>query len=363
MIPYSNKKWWEEVLEQAAVTDVFYLHSYSDLYRRLGDGEPQLFVYTAPAGQKVYYSFLKKRLGELKFLGEQGSLGHYYDIITIPYGYGGPLTDSHSPEVIKAFRLEFGTFCEEEKIVSEFVRFHPLLENYHFVENDLDVSNDRETVAVDLTKTQEELMADYHKNHRRNLRKAEKHGLEFHTYQGKEAVKKAENFYSLYTQTMDKLQASSYSYFSLDYVKNLMADMGSKAVLCGVYAEEKMIAAAICLYENDCLHYHLGCSDQSYIHIGSNVFLLHECGLWGKRSGCHTFHLGGGHSGRDSLFTFKHRFSQQKPRDFFIGKKIHNQQVYDKLVNQWEEHYKQPADSGFFPAYRSLPQTTAAGAI
>ena len=56
----------------------------------------------------------------------------WYDFVT-PYGYGGPLIteveDGAKEQLVKAFYEEFSRYCAEQKIVSEFVRFHPIAQN------------------------------------------------------------------------------------------------------------------------------------------------------------------------------------------------------------------------------------------
>jgi lipid II:glycine glycyltransferase (peptidoglycan interpeptide bridge formation enzyme) len=55
---------------------------------------------------------------------------------------------------------------------------------------------------------------------------------------------------------------------------------------------------------------------------------------------CKWIHFGGGNSNdkNDSLLRFKSKFSKTCS-DFYIGKKIHNQDVYDKVVGQWTDRY------------------------
>jgi len=63
---------------------------------------------------------------------------------------------------------------------------------------------------------------------------------------------------------------------------------------------------------------------------------------YAKARGCKFFHLGGGNtsSEKDSLFIFKSNFSNNL-MDFFIGKKIHNQQIYDKILGLWQKMYNE----------------------
>ena len=59
-----------------------------------------------------------------------------------------------------------------------------------------------------------------------------------------------------------------------------------------------------------------------------------------KAHGCHYVHFGGGTSGdpENSLLHYKMNFSKTLS-EFWIGKKVHNQDVYDKIIEQWKTKY------------------------
>lgn len=353
VISNKNKGEWIKALEQFPKKDIFYLHEYCNLYPSLGDGEPYLFVYRDEEKNQVCYVFFKRNLQEIPFFRATEAI---YDIITPPYGYGGPFyMTGDKKQLILNFRKEFEEYCQKENIISEFVRFHPLYQNHVYLEDTMDVFFDRETVYVDLEKREDQIVHNYHKNHRRNLNKAIKNQLHFHVFQKEDAVNQVEIFYELYKETMDKLNAASYSYFSTIYIENLLSDLTENAIIAAAFYQGHMVSAALCLMEGGSIHYHLGCSRREMLYVGINVFLLHQTAIWAKQQGCHTFHLGGGHVGRDSLFQFKYRFNSSGILPFYVGRKIHHQEKYQSLVDSWEEYYKQKASDTFFPAYRMKP--------
>ena len=50
--------------------------------------------------------------------------GRLFDLET-PYGYGGPLTDAPlSPEAQQIFMEELRAYCLEQRIVTQFLRYH-----------------------------------------------------------------------------------------------------------------------------------------------------------------------------------------------------------------------------------------------
>ena len=68
-------------------------------------------------------------------------------------------------------------------------------------------------------------------------------------------------------------------------------------------------------------------------------------------------HFGGGRSNAidDSLLKFKRNFSKQKG-DFYIGKKIHNSEIYDIVLKQWQERHSKAASTykRLLQGYRKL---------
>jgi hypothetical protein len=351
VISYENKSKWDERISELTEKDVFYDHSYANVYQKMGDGDPYLFFYQNQKGKKLCYAFLKRRINDLPFLKE--FVGEdLYDIVTPSYGYGGPLYDKEEADLIRESRKAFEEYCKSENIITEFIRFHPLLQNQKHLEGLIEVSYDRETVFIDLGKSEDEILQHFHKNHKRNIIKANKNGLTFKVFQKEEMLGLINEFYELYTKTMDKLNASKYSYFSTEYLHDLASGFFESSMIGAVFKKEKMVAAAFCMYDGTALHYHLGCSEKEYLNLGSSIFLLHQVALWGKARGLLKFHLGGGHVGRDSLFQFKHRFNVIGELDFYIGRKVHHPEAYQNLREKWEQYYSQEANDQYFPCYR-----------
>ena len=352
VISFEDTTNWEKKINEFTKKDAFYHLSYSKLYREIGDGDPYLFFFENEKGNKLCYSFLKRKINKLPFMNNYLGDVDIYDIITPSYGYGGPLYDNEDHQVIQQFRSEFEEYCKQDNIITEFIRFHPILQNQKYMEDLLDVTYDRETVFMDLVKSKDEIFSHYHKNHKRNVLKAMKNKLEFKVFHKDQIESQLYTFYEMYKATMDKLNASEYSYFSIEYLHNLISGLNQHSILGVVFCNEKMVAAALCIYDSNSLHYHLGCSYKEFLNLGSTIFLLHNVALWGKENGMHSFHLGGGHIGRDSLFQFKHRFNLKGTLEFYIGKKVHQPEVYKNLIEKWEEYYLTPSNSQFFPAYR-----------
>ena len=104
--------------------DVYYNPDYCKLYEESENGVCETFEYSDENGCVVNV-FIKRPVPWM-IDGVQ-----YFDIVT-PYGYGGPLVihSTNKQKLIKAFLENWMEYCKKENIVCEFVRFHPLLQNY-----------------------------------------------------------------------------------------------------------------------------------------------------------------------------------------------------------------------------------------
>jgi hypothetical protein len=353
IISLAEPERWARAYAKASCKNLYFLQAYAELCRCMGDGDPFLFAYEGRQGPPVCYAFIRRPVRGLPFTTEAGLEGEWYDIITPTFGYGGPLCTEPREEVHRAFRAEFEAYCRGANIVSEFVRFDPVMANHRLWGGMMDIDYDRQTVFIDLTHTEEELFANYHPNHQRNIRKAQKHGLEFRVLETDEARQHLADFYCLYRSTMDRLGALPYFYFSAEYLVRLFRGFGPGALLGAVFLDGKMISAALCIREGSTLIYHLGASDETSRRLGVNVFKFHSIALWARRNGLHVFHLGGGHREGDSLFVFKHRFNPKGTLEFKVGRKVHQPQVYARLVESWKRYHAREPPQRYFPAYRA----------
>jgi lipid II:glycine glycyltransferase (peptidoglycan interpeptide bridge formation enzyme) len=126
-----------------------------------------------------------------------------------------------------------------------------------------------------------------------------------------------------------------------------------------------MIGGLFILYGDLYGYNYLSCSDYDYNHLGTNEFLQFSALAWGHQRNLKTYLLGGGMSGKDSLFRFKAKFSPQR-KDFYIGRRIHLPQAYSQLCREKMEREKSDPKEFFsrswFPLYRSSPSKLSGAA-
>lgn len=309
--------------------DVYFTPEYYSLYQNYGDGEARCFVFEK-AGEFALYPFL---INPIKPLGYKVDK-EYYDIQGA-YGYNGIISSTYDAAFIAAFWEEFDAYCRENDIIAEFTRFHPLLNNQCLASPKMKTFFSRHTVSLDLTLSEEDIWKTQISSKNRNMiRKAEKEGvtiIESDDY---------ETFKRLYDSTMTNLHAEAFYFFNQSYYDEFKQTFTDNSMLFLALYDREPIAGAMFMFSDDYAHYHLSGRDRDYSRYAANNLLLWYAIKKAKERGCKWFHFGGGTTGDegDSLLKFKKEFSRTEA-EFWIGKKVHNQIVYNQIVEQWKERY------------------------
>jgi hypothetical protein len=336
---------WKSVLKTIELEDVYFQPEYLMMQQANGDGQARLALYKDIDGI-VAYPFLMR---DIDLTGYREG----FKDITSPYGYSGPVVRCHSRDhdvaVGASFIRSFRRFCTQNRIVSEFVRFHPLLENWRFFNDSMGLEYVRDTVVIDLTKPLEQIWQDSFKGRVRTaIRKALKAGVQvsFHD-------EVFSDFTELYQLTMRRLEASRYYFFSERYFAGLNHLVKTNGVTAVARHEGKAIGCAVLLKGRDFAHYHLSASNPNYRSLPATDLIIWEAIQWAKAHDLKAFHLGGGYSGNnDSLYRFKAGFSPKRGK-YVVGKFIHLPDVYDDLTRYvFGSDYDTAVKNGFFPLYR-----------
>ncbi|NLM45162.1 MAG: GNAT family N-acetyltransferase, partial [Clostridiales bacterium] len=115
--------------------DIYFEPDYGKLYEKMENGKCEIFEYTCELGT-VYHMFIKREI-ETKVDDTV-----WYDLIT-PYGYGGPIIKrceaGKENALVNEFGHAFAQYCKENNIVSEFIRFHPVIKNSELFKDIYDV--------------------------------------------------------------------------------------------------------------------------------------------------------------------------------------------------------------------------------
>lgn len=320
---------WKEKLSRLPFSqqDVYFTPEYYSLYQNYGDGEALCFVYEKD-GEIVLYPFLRN---PIKVLGYKLPK-EYYDIQGA-YGYNGIVVSSNSTELIESFWFDFNQWCLDTDVVAEFSRFHPLLNNHILASPQMKTFFSRHTVTLDLT-NEDIWMHQISSKNRNMIRKAEKEGvtiIESDDY---------ETFRKLYNGTMSDLHADDFYFFPSEYYNEYKQTFKDKSLLCFAIYEGKVIAGSMFMFSADYAHYHLSARDRNYSRYAANNLILWYGIQKAKERGCKWFHFGGGTTGdeNDTLLKFKREFSKTVG-EFWIGKRVHNNSVYNSIIDQWKKNF------------------------
>lgn len=335
---------WDLVVRSFQYYDVYWLSGYVKAFRIHGDGEP-LLIYFKNENLRGINVVMKRDISEDCRFQNIIEKNKYFDLVT-PYGYGGWLIEGvgNSEQLFTAYEK----WCENNNIVSEFVRYHPVLKNHEYSSDSYDIVPLGGTISMNLN-SPETIWTNLTSKNRNMIRKAEKSGIKIYNGNYPEIYN---NFIEIYNGTMDKDNADSYYYFKVDFYNSILNDLSNNAQVFYAVLNEEVIAASIILAANGRLNYHLSGSLKEYQNLAPSNLLLYKAALWGCANGCKTFHLGGGvGSCEDSLYKFKKAFYRGEPYKFHIGHKIFNQEKYKALIKL---RCKEEIDnSGFFPKYRA----------
>lgn len=339
---------WDSIVQSFENYDVYYLSGYTKAFKIHGDGEPMLIYYHDEEIRAINVVMKRNIEKDEKFKGRINSKV-LFDITT-PYGYGGFLIEGTINNAsLNKLNEAYSDYCYSNNIISEFVRFHPLLKNSIVNQSIYEVTDLGKTITIDLI-TKEQIWNTMSSKNRNVIRKAIKSGVEI--YWGKD-LKLVDEFTPLYNATMNKDDATDYYYFNKDFYKSILEDLKYNFLFFYALYEQKIISMSMILFGKNNMHYHLSASNREYHSLAATNLLLYEAACWGCEHGYKLFHLGGGlGSKEDSLFKFKEAFNKNSQTHFSIGKKIFNQKNYDELIEIRNKEREFDITSSFFPSYR-----------
>ena len=294
---------------------------------------------------------MKRDIAGMKQFRGLLSKGEYYDLET-PYGYGGPISDgvkNSVPEHIQNdYKKELSEYCRSKHIVSEFVRFHPLLGNHTVLSDAVETRYMRDTIYID-TSVEELIMQNMDSKNRNMVRKAMKSGI---TVVNK-PITEYNDFVCMYDQTMRRDQADPYFFFEDTYYKE-QEKLKDNAIVFYAMLEGRPVSGAIMYYNDRYMHYHLSGSLAEYRKLAPSNLMLYEAARWASGRGIKRFHLGGGMQSDDSLFGFKKQFNKNGRLPFWVGRIIFDQGAYESLLGM-----RKKADADFDEQNGRMIQYTA----
>lgn len=328
--------------------DIYFEPKYGEIYEKWEKGKAEQFIYEDKNGV-VYHQFIKRKIDV--------DIDHkeYFDIIT-PYGYGGPIIlELNSPDnkekVVKGFGEEFKVYCKENNIVSEFIRFHPIINNAQDFIELYDPQYMRNTLASNMRDYDDPIQSEFSSKCRKTIRRAHNAG---YSAELDLECKTLDSFRSIYYSTMDRKNATDYYYFDEKYFNRLVQEFGGNIFIVNIRFEGEIICSGLYMVYGNYIHAHLSGTKPEHLKWSPANLLSEAVVKWGKDNNKWYFHRGGGltNSKEDTLYKFKKTFSQNTEFEFYIGKKIWNTDVYVEL-SKIHKLQGMIANEDFFPLYRS----------
>ncbi|MFM2207332.1 MAG: hypothetical protein RL213_1307 [Bacteroidota bacterium] len=321
---------WDRCLSllPESVRDIHFTAAYHRMYEANGDGSGRLFCFM-DNGRVFLYPFLIRPVPE-------GLVPEECFDISSPYGYSGPLSSSEDSDFLAAADAALRSYCRSTRVVTEFIRFHPLVDNFRFMMQavDLEVIHLRDYIAVKVAQSEEDQLTSYASRNRNTLRKAMREGV---------VVRSSDDFsvfVSLYLENMRQLNAAPMYFFSGAFFGHL--EQLSRQGGCSLVAEHEgaAVGAAVFLYSGAYGHYYLASANPAGRALGAGNLLLHEGINRCRESGVRLVHLGGGLTGAsdDPLLAFKKSFSPDTV-PYYIGRRVHDEETCRRLVQEWEKRH------------------------
>ena len=324
-----------------AYPDIYFEPSYARLYET---DEDKAIEYRLESEYGLITHLFIKRKIDVSLVDKV----QYYDIVT-PYGYGGPVIHhtTNREKLIEAFERDFQAYTKKNNIIAEFVRFHPMIGNGLDFKGVYNAVYDRKTVGTNLT-YEDCIAVEFSKHKRKEIRRILRNPDI--TYKVEEHPESLDDFMEIYYSTMDRDGAEEFYYFKPEYFSAMLDSFRNNITVGQVFLGERLIAMGIYFRYGKFLHAHLSGTLSEYLEYSPAYILKYALALYGHEKGYEVIHYGGGssRSAENGLYKFKREFGKNTEFDFYIAKKIWNQEVYRQIC----ETECIDMDTDFFPAYR-----------
>ena len=308
--------------------DVFFMKEYFEVFQGVERGEYEAFSLRTDTNI-VVLPYFKRRLGD--FI-PYTRFPDYYDI-TSAYGYGGIIARIFDKNLIKLFFNEFHKHCYENKIVTSFIRVHPLLNN-SFISLFPNHKKNNKSIFVNTRKDFDVLQKEFKHSVRKNIRKARENGVQVKRYDNIPL----DDFREIYQETMERNRADSYYFFSDGFFESIDKNLKNSFFTYMAYLDTKPVSAELVLKSGKYWHSFLGGTLSQYMRSCANSLIKYHIIEDATRSNADIYLIGGGKIYGDNIYKYKRTFAPGSEVDFYIDCSVHDHEVYDALLKEWEDH-------------------------
>jgi len=277
-----------------------------------------------------------------------------WDIIT-PYGYGGPFlwNCSNANAVASYFWRVFDLWAAKKNIVSEVIKYN--LFNDHMLPYCSAKDEQMKNIVVDLRPDEEVLWMSFDHKVRKNVNKAVRAGVHVAVDTRGERLN---DFLKVYKETLDRRAADRKYYFNAEYFTKMHEGLPGQFAYFHALHDNQVISTELVLISAESIYSFLGGTLKEKFSLSPNDLLKYEIIKWAKNNSKKYFVLGGGYENEDGIYRHKRSFSPAGIFPFYIGSRICNAVLYNKLLNNKKEMELSKGNSwapvtGFIPEYRT----------
>lgn len=337
-IHISDQEEWNRSVRAISDYDVFFLNEYLRAFQLQGSGEPILIVYSNE-GDYAINAVFRRDISDDKHFKNILKPHKYYDLST-PYGYGGFIGKVNNKD---ALIKEWTQYCIDKGYVCEFVRFSLFSDYRDYFDGVTETRT--HNVIRNLEMPLDEMWMDFKQKVRKNVKRANKNGLEIIIDETGEYL---DDFLRIYYGTMKRTNAEDEYFFKREFFE-ILTSMHQNAVYFHVLYQGKIISTELIIYGAENCYSYLGGTDREYFDVRPNDFLKFEVIKWAKDKGLKNYVLGGGYGSDDGIFQYKTYLAPHGVVNFYIGRKIYDEELYEKLATMRGDTIE---DERYFPIYR-----------
>ncbi|MGO1057720.1 GNAT family N-acetyltransferase [Planococcus sp. FY231025] len=305
--------------------DLFFNQPGGRSYETVGDGACEVFEFQHSKGT-VKHTFLKREIA-VKVDGET-----YYDLVT-PLMYGGPVISDCSEgdkwELVDEFQWAFQSYCEENNIICEFVRFHPVRSNVLDFVGYYDIDYAGEGFATDLASFKSPEHVEFSEPFKSMIRSGLCAGVEYSVSTEPAQFEKFKRFYLALSKHADSIRPTD-----LDgpYFNKCMESLGGNLVVVEATYKHITIGMSLSFIDENEICCHLSLTLPEFETLSPAHVMQYGLTLWGKTHGFERIHLGGA-TPKEGLYLYKKQFALNTSFRQCVGSKVWNPEVYRRVCD------------------------------
>jgi len=335
---------WSDLVSGTPQDDIHFIPEYLVHFERHMDCQCRMFVFGDDESYVLYPHYIRRIATSRNRNVRHGDI---FDAIS-PWYYGGPLARNPNPALIQGANEELARYFKDSRVVSFFSRSNPYRANHDLLGEMMTPYNHTSVVYIDLTKDLDDIWErSFNNNTRRNIRKDLRTGPDIFLDKSDRYIRE---FHRMYTKEMQSKGASSFYFFSYEFLKDLLTDMGDNALLTNKVYGDEWVAGSMEIYHNGIAYGFLGTRDHEQKDRCSQYLLEWKTIASLKERGQRIYDLGGGPPG-SGLLAYKQSFSTDT-LPMVSRRMVLDRSLYRDLSGDMNGDHLKYEEADYFPEYR-----------